>query len=686
MSLSWLCELVAAIQAGGRPLDADQVAAEPIAERRALLGSLLSLQEDCARQREDKLFLESVFENIPDMIFIKEPRELRFLRFNRAGEELLGHMRGELLGRNDYDFFPREQADAFTRMDREVLAGREVVEIPEEPIQTAKKGIRTLHTRKIPVLGDGGAPLFLLGISEDITEEKLAREELGQRNRELKRARAALGERDAWLRVLLEQFPGAVWTIDASLRYTAVAGARAEDLGLGDHVIGRALSDTSGTQEESTLEIHRLALEGRPSRYEIHRHARFFEVCVQPLAGAGGGAIAVATDVTERRRLEEERVEARLWQAQKLESLGILAGGIAHDFNNLLMGMLGNSSLALHVLPEGTRAHRVVSRIEGSAQRAADLTRQMLAYSGRSAFVIEPLNLSELVAEMTELLRTAIPKNVQLDLSLAPDIDPVEGDVAQIHQVVMNLITNAADSIVGAGRIAIRTGNVALPGGAMVSYAGERLPGGAYVVLEVADTGTGMDRGTVQRMFDPFFTTKADGHGLGLAAALGIVRGHHGGIEVSSIPDKGTTIRVMLPVAEVSYHTSPPLPPATAAAAGGWILVVDDEAVVREVAREVLEDAGYRVMEASDGDEGVSIFRAHLQDISLVLLDLTMPRMNGTEVFAAMRDLRGDVPVLLSSGYSEQEAMRRFGRQGPAGFLQKPYRMDDLLRAIQTLV
>ncbi|MCB9787467.1 MAG: PAS domain-containing protein [Deltaproteobacteria bacterium] len=643
--------------------------------------------------RDNARFLNSIVENIPDMIFVKDARELRFVRFNRAGEELLGFQRADLLGKNDFDFFPAEQAEFFTAKDREVLAGRQLVTIREEPIDTAKHGRRYLHTKKIPILDDDGEPIFLLGISADITERKLDAEtlaartqELARTNAELRIAQTELREREQEMELLLSHFPGAVWTCDRDLRIASTAGARAEDLGLApDTVVGRPLLEQfQGI--DGVKEAHATALDGGVGTFEFETGARIYEVQVEPLDGRG--ALSVALDVTERRRLEAQRMEARLQEAQKLESLGLLAGGIAHDFNNLLVGILGNASLALMKLPMGSPARRSIERIELSADRAADLTRQMLAYSGKGRFRIERIDISELVREMANLLDVSISKKARLVFDFADRPAIIDADGAQMRQLVMNLITNASDAIGDKpGTITLITRVVRCDASYLAStYLHQVLPEGSYVVVEVCDTGQGMSPEVKRRMFDPFFTTKETGHGLGLAATLGIIRGHGGAVSVYSEAGRGTTMKVLFPEARGPGAITGERPVAQTrpnVAPERWrILVVDDEETVRDLAASVLRDAEFEVVTAHDGIDAVETFEGDGGRFDLVVLDMTMPRMGGEETFRALRGLDPKVRVVLSSGYNEHDASSRFGGKGLVGFLQKPYRARDLLDVV----
>ena len=394
----------------------------------------------------------------------------------------------------------------------------------------------------------------------------------------------------------------------------------------------------------------------------------------------------------ERKRAEERQrnLEAKLQQAQKLESLGVLAGGIAHDFNNLLMGVLGNAEVALLELPPESPARGDLQHITTAALRAAELTKQMLAYSGKGKFVVQGLNLTKLVEEMAELLQVSISKNVVLKYNFAKNLPAIEADASQIRQVVMNLIINASEAIgEKSGVVTVSTSVIEADRSYLTeTYLDENLPEGCYVSLEVADTGCGMDEQTQKKIFDPFFTTKFTGRGLGLAAVLGIVRGHGGAVKIYSQPQRGSTFKVLFPAsqqpaAEESVGTS-----ATEQEwrGSGVILVVDDEETVRIAAKLMLERRGFTVLTAEDGRAALEVFRSRVDEIVVVLLDLTMPHLDGEETFRELRRIRSDVRVILSSGYDEQETTSRFAGKGLAGFLQKPYGVGPLGEKIRQVL
>ena len=410
--------------------------------------------------------------------------------------------------------------------------------------------------------------------------------------------------------------------------------------------------------------------------------------------------VGLGMDITDRKRAEEQRLdlERQVQHAQKLESLGVLAGGIAHDFNNLLMVILGNTDLALDELSPHAPARENIREVEKAAKRAAELSKQMLAYSGKGRFVVEPINLNEFVEEMAHLLEISISKKAVLKYNFADNLPPIDGDATQIRQIIMNLITNASEAIGDeSGVIALSTGamdcdRAYLDGVNDVLRAGldEPLPEGIYTYLEVADTGCGMNAETIQKIFDPFFSTKFTGRGLGMAAVLGIVRGHGGAIKIYSEPGKGTTFKVLFPAGE-SLENGAVIQRRDNSASEAWqgrgtVLIADDEETVRAVGKQMLDRMGFEVLMAADGREAVEIFGDHADEIDCVLLDLTMPHMDGEQAFRELRRLRPDVTVILCSGYNEQDATQRFAGKGLAGFVQKPYNMAKLRKQLMEVL
>ncbi|BCG47972.1 Putative PAS/PAC sensor protein [Citrifermentans bremense] len=400
--------------------------------------------------------------------------------------------------------------------------------------------------------------------------------------------------------------------------------------------------------------------------------------------------IVLARDITERRLAEQDRLklEQQLLHAQKLESLGVLAGGIAHDFNNLLTAIVGNTDLALMRLAPESPVRDNLQRIEQAAGRAADLSKQMLAYSGKGRFVIETIDLNRLIREMTHMLEVSITKKAVLNFKLTDPLPTIEADATQLHQIIMNLIINASEAIdTESGVISIATGSMQCDRNYLNSiWMHEQLAEGLYVWLEITDTGCGMDAETVGKMFDPFFTTKFTGRGLGMAAVLGIIRGHKGAITVKSEPGRGAAFRVFLPAG------GKPKDPANGGNRdeAGWrgkgtVLLVDDEQTVLDIGGEMLKELGFEVVTAMDGSEALELFKQDVERFSFIILDLTMPRLDGEQTYRQMRQLKPDVKVVMSSGYNEQEINQRLGGTGLAGFLQKPYNLSTLRDVIKEM-
>lgn len=392
--------------------------------------------------------------------------------------------------------------------------------------------------------------------------------------------------------------------------------------------------------------------------------------------------------LVKQREDEDERLslERQLLHVQKLESLGVLAGGIAHDFNNILTSIIGNAELALmRIHPESPAIDNLHS-IEKAAARAADLAKQMLAYSGKGKFFIGNHDINGLLEEMLHILQVSISKKAVLRLNLTTPLPPVEADATQIRQIIMNLVINASEAIGDkSGVIAITTGCMDCDRSYLKDvWLDENINDGLYVFIEIADTGCGMDKETMAKLFDPFFTTKFTGRGLGMAAVLGIVRGHKGAVKVYSEPGKGSTFKILLPAsgkpAEIfNYDTRD----------GNWrgsgtVLLVDDEETVRGIGAEMLKELGFNVVTANDGREAVEAYKAGT-DFSFVILDLTMPHMDGEQCFRELRMLNPDVKVIMSSGFSELEVTQKFAGKGLAGFIQKPYKLSVLREGIMKL-
>ncbi len=522
---------------------------------------------------------------------------------------------------------------------------------------------------------------------------------------ERKRAEEALRTLSARHEAILAAVPDIIMEVDQNRIYTWANAAGREFYG--EDVIGKEVAYYFVGEQDTCQKLQPI-FDGDERAVQVENWQRRKDGQERMLGwwcrvlkdenGQVKGALSTARDITEFKQAEQERMEMerRLLHSQKLESLGVLAGGIAHDFNNLLMALLGNLELALEDLSPVSSARPRLDQAVVAAKRAADLTRQMLAYSGKGRFDIQAIDLSELVEENVHMLRSAISRKVTFSLQLGKDLPPIEADAGQIQQVVMNLITNASEAIGDeAGVVTLSTGVEECDAACLSRSLVEDKPApGRFVWLEVSDTGGGMDQRTLQRIFDPFFTTKHTGRGLGMSAVHGIVRGHQGAIMIDSCPGKGTSVRVLFPAGE--RPTAQPAQPtaidqesgraAQAALLSGTVLVVDDEQMVCDLVAASLTGMGLQVLTAADGMDAVVLFRQHADEIVCVLLDLTMPNMDGAATLELLRQIRPDVRVILSSGYDEQEATRRFSGQGLAGFLHKPYQLNALRDQVRRVV
>jgi len=668
-SVSWVEVRGQAIEWEGRP--AAQIVAHDVTEHRAA--------EEALRKSEGEKAL--ILSSVAEHVLFQDTRH-RIIWANRAAADSVGTTPDQLVGRLCYTLW-HARTDPYP--DCPVQKALETGQ-PEVAELRSEDG-RCWLIRGYPVRDAEGNIAGAVEVALDVTEQRRAQEALRKSER----------EKDLILSSVAEE----VLFQDTRHRIIWANRAAAESVGATpDQLVGRPCYTVFHPRTEPCpgCPVHKVFETGQPEVAELQTESgRYWLIKGYPIRDAEGnvtGAVEVALDITAQRLAEEERrrLEARIRDAQKLESLGVLAGGIAHDFNNLLVGILGNAGLAHLEMPPDSPLRPYCEQIERAALRARDLTNQLLAYSGKGKFQVRPANLSDLVRDTADLLRVSIPRHVALDLHLDPALPQILADATQIRQVVMNLLTNASEAIGDSpGTITLVTGSIHADRQYLAgAFIDEDIPEGDYVFLDVSDTGCGMDAETRAKIFDPFFSTKFSGRGLGLAAVLGIVRGHCGAIRVYSEPGHGTAVKVLFPAA-VEQGTHEPAAPAEGAApvptegfrGSGTVLVIDDEPSVRDVARAILEKVGFEVLVAASGREGLERFRAGADRIVAVLLDMTMPDLAGEEVFAELRSIRPGVPVILSSGYNEQDATRRFAPAGLAGFIQKPYLPADLLSKVR---
>ena len=561
--------------------------------------------------------------------------------------------------------------------------------------------------RRVETLREGSArsdPAFqeLLTTLEEL---RVAQEELSEQNDNLIAAHFEVEEERRRYQQLFLFAPDAYLLTDLAGIVREANRSAARLFGVEPrYMSGKAVVSFVAMEDRPRIraELGRWQSEPTPQSLDVRLKPRYgppFDASIT-LSVARGGArdtavgfrwlirdISAQRQLTDELRLREEAArrdaeasEASARHVQKLESIGVLAGGIAHDFNNLLHVVLANADLARLQLSADSPAGEHIDEVIRATQRAAELTQQLLAYSGRGAVEQRRLDLSREVREMATLLRTAINKQARLVWDLAPDLPPVVVDPTQVRQVVMNLITNASDALgETGGTITLRTG------------IGEDSDAGAdpapCVFLEVADTGCGMDNSTLQRIFDPFFSTKFTGRGLGLAAVMGIVERHEGHIRIRTAPDEGTTFRVLFPAAAGPADAAPSRAGGTDWRGRGTVLVVEDEEGVREVVGRMVERLGFEVLTAGDGLAALEVVDRHAGSLAAVLLDLSMPRMGGHETLRHLRERRPDLPVIVMSGYTEEELATKLldGPTGAAGFLQKPFLPEDLTHVLRHL-
>ncbi len=641
-----------------------------------------------AALRDAEARYQELFENLPDSIFwigVREDGALLLESMNPAQEAVVGRASREVAGLPLGAWLPPELAAQLEANYRRCLeAGRP---ISYEEGADLGSGPRHLQTLLVPIRNAEGRFHRIVGISTDITERRRIEEE----SRERERLFRLLFERSGDANLLIDDNR----FVDCNQATVDILGApdRARVLGTHPSELSPPFQPDGRSSREKADEMIATAHARGSHHFEwMHRKLDGTDLPVEVLLTAipwKGKQLLHTTwrDRTEARRAEEERrrMEGQLQQAQKLESLGVLAGGIAHDFNNLLTAVLGNLNLAQFNLNPESPAAPFLENAERTVLRASDLTKQMLAYAGKGRFVVALHDLNAVVSEMTHLLRVSVSKQAFLRLDLAEGLPPLEADGAQLQQVVMNLVTNASDALgESGGTITLTTGMATLDAATLASaFPGQPLSPGPYLTLEVSDTGQGMTPEVMARIFDPFFTTKATGRGLGLSAMLGILRGHKAGLKVYSEVGRGSSFRVFFPAAPGDLPArqeagADPEVPLT-----GTVLLVDDEPSLLATLAPALEAVGLRVITAQDGRDALERFQADPDAVDLVLMDLTMPRMDGKDAFLAMRRIRPDLRVILSSGYNEQESVQAFLGRGLAGFLQKPYTLDALRAALK---
>jgi PAS domain S-box-containing protein len=623
-------------------------------------------------------------ENTP-LVVIEWDHEMRVARWNAQAERVFGWKAEEVIGKGplDWPFVIEENRELAQRMMNDAIAGREPRSVVTVANYTKSGGIVWCEWYSSICYDEAGKMLSALSLGLDITERRETAEALSLSREQM---RTALGgakmlawdldlTTNRWQTTIdIPGFYGVEHGPDYSNPELALLAVHPDDVAVVQAGRQRAVET------------------GEPMRYEFRGRVpmpdgqpRWFATRGRALRDATGRPVrivAVTTDITERKRADAERaaLNQQLQDAQRWESLGVLAGGVAHDFNNILTVVLGSAGLARRGLPPGSPTVGYLEHIEQACRRAADVCRQMLAYAGRAHNTGGRTDLAALVRESVPLLEIPAGK-AAVKLELAPHLPEIQVDSAQVRQVLMNLVTNAAEAIGGEpGDIVVGARVVEVPPGASDSGFQLAPPPGRYVLLTVSDTGGGMSAEARARMFDPFYTTKFAGRGLGLSAALGIARANKGGIHVATAPGRGTVVSVYWPAAP-----DPEPAPENKVSPADAVLVIDDEMFVREVTASTLEEMGFAPLLAADGPSGIAVFRGHRDAIKLAVIDVMMPGMAGDQVAAALRELDPALPIILVSGFAD----RRVIKSTPGArteFLQKPFHPEELMAVVRRLV
>jgi PAS domain S-box-containing protein len=645
-----------------------------------IITSMTSLRNGRNRLFESEERYRALFTRAGDGIIILAV-DGRMLEINESIARMHGYTIQEMLQLNLKEIETPESSALMRERILRLLAGENLTFEAEH----SHKDGHTFHLEVSASLIFSGGDSFIQCFHRDITERKLAEESLRLSQQKLS--------------TLIETLPDVVFLKDGEGRWQIVNKAGLELFGLtdlpwqGKNVAQlMQLQPTSRELFHCCVESEELAWQSREPLHTEERVQlqdgkwRNFEVIMVPLFADNGrreGIVIVGRDVTERKRAEEERrqLEQQLQQAQKLESLGVLAGGIAHDFNNILTVILGHCYLAKDDTGLKQPYSLYFQQIESAANRAADLCRQMLTYAGKRPVVQTRVNLWLLVDDVVKMLQSAIKKNVAIELDLNQRIPEIIGDAGQIQQIVMNLIINASEAIGDAkGTISIVLRNIEFEAGQLKTDTfGTPIRPGKYSCLEVSDTGIGMNSETQKRIFEPFYTTKFAGRGLGMSAIRGIVTSHEGILELTSTEGVGTTFKVAFPVPGTAEQVD--FVPAVSTSlyeGAGTILLVEDEQTLRTMGTALLEVMGFTTLSAEHGREALEIFRERSADIDIILLDLIMPVMGGDETYRELRKIAPTVSIVICSGYGVESVTDLIENDRHAGFVQKPYKPEQL--------
>jgi PAS domain S-box-containing protein len=598
-------------------------------------------------------------------------KDLTCIACNEAMCRSLGVTRDQLIGHKIQDVMEPSAASARSQHAQEVIQSGEAKSFEDT------RGPRTFSIRMSPTRDGQGEVTGLALYAMDITQEKAA----GKSAEEV----------EARYQRIVETCAEGVWQIDTEHKTNFVNDQMAKMLGYTvDEFMGKSMYDFMDDEAiaiaENNVKRRQQGIEERHAFRLLHRegHAVWTAMSTNPVQAEDGsylGALAMVTDITEQRQLEQ-----RLQQAKKLESLSVLAGGVAHDFNNVLAVILGNLELIKSNAGTGKCSESLIAGMLSATVRATDLTSQMLAFSGRARFAAERLDLNRVAEEVSKVFSGTVASSTSLAFQLAPKAPIIAADPAQIRQMMTCLLTNASDAIGGAeaGKISVSTGvrDVSQETIDKTFVECELVPG-EHAFLRISDNGHGMNADTFGRLFEPFFSTRFAGRGLGMAVVLGILRSHRAGMLIDSEEGEGSQFEILFPTSEVERlaPATPPGPKQDRLDLKGHVVVVDDDAMVLEAVSAMLSALGMKVLRFQGGQQALDAIAASTQPIAAALVDITMPGMSGSEVHAQLRALHPNLPIVLSSGYSQEDS-GGVGTDGRTAFLKKPYRMAQLVAAI----
>ncbi|HEV8588928.1 MAG TPA: PAS domain S-box protein [Pyrinomonadaceae bacterium] len=642
------------------------------------------VRERTAELEAQQQYSRAIVETSPNPIFVKNA-EGRFTLINKAVELAYGRPAAEILGKKEADLNGHHaEIQTFIHDDNEVIRTLKPKFIPEEELTNSKTGeTRLFQTIKVPLKLPGNGAVHVLGVATDITERK--------------RAEQTLRETEERYRLLFDSNPLPMWVYDRqTLEFLAVNEAAVFHYGYSrDEFLSMTIKDIRSPEDVAVL-LDNISEERGFTSAGTWKHKKKdgssidVEIISHPLVFAARKAkLVLAHDVTERKRAEEalRDTEEQLRQAQKLEGVGRLAGGIAHDFNNLLTVINGFCSLAMRGLNSEDPLLENLEEVKKAGERATSLTRQLLAFSRKQVLQPKILNLDWVVTDMEKMLRRVIGENIDLRAVLEPKLGNVNADPGQIEQIILNLVVNARDSMPDGGKLTIETDNVYLDEEYGKHHVGAQV--GRHVMLAVSDSGHGMDQQTLERIFEPFFTTKelGKGTGLGLSTVYGIVKQSGGNIWVYSEEGRGTTFKVYLPrVGDGAEECKRNVQDAKVAQGSETILLVEDEEMLRKLARQTLKSHGYQIVEASNGNEAVSVSAQHQGAIHLLLTDVIMPGINGSELATRLVKTRPSLRVLFMSGYTDDAIVHQGVLDESANFIQKPFTPDGLARRVREVL